>query len=311
MSFHVTIVIVSYRSLADLRSCLAALGRSTFADFDVVICENGGQEAFAGLTTLPAVLPDGQPVRRFLAPGNLGYAGGVNFGIAQAPGSDAYWVLNPDTEPQPEALEALVARLRQGDCSAVGHDLLQSNGLLGSTGGHWESWTARAVSLGRGRPRAPLPDRRRVEAKVNYLNGASMLVSRAFIQRVGLMREDYFLYCEEVEWCLRALRAGERLGYAEDAVAVHVQGTTTGAGGAARTRSRTAVYLSERNRILLTRDLYPRRLPVVAALSLAHMVVRYAKARAWRQIGFGLSGWLAGLRDERGIPAWFEAGGTA
>ena len=145
---------------------------------------------------------------------------------------------------------------------------------------------------------------------MNYIVGASMLVGRDFLDRVGEMREDYFLYCEEVEWCLRAMRSGIRLGYSEDAVVMHIQGTSTGGGGVLGEQSRTAVYLAERNRILLTRDMFPARLPVTAPLSLAHLLIRYGKARAWRQMSFALSGWLAGLRGERGMPAWLQEAGS-
>ena len=64
---------------------------------------------------------------------------------------------------------------------------------------------------------------------------------------------------------------GERLGYAPDAVVLHAQGTATGGGGALKTRSKTAIYLSERNRILLTRDVFPGHLAIAAPLSLLHL----------------------------------------
>ena len=142
---------------------------------------------------------------------------------------------------------------------------------------------------------------------MNYVVGAPMLVSQRFLDRIGRMREDYFLYCEEVEWCLRAGRMGERLGYAPAAIAVHAHGTSTGGGGALRQRSKLAVYLLERNRILVTRDLYSGRLIPVALVVLLHLALRYARGRAWRQLGYALAGWAAGLRNERGRPAWVPA----
>jgi len=42
---------------------------------------------------------------------------------------------------------------------------------------------------------------------MNYILGASMLIDGTFLSRAGHMRDDYFLYCEEVEWCLRARAA--------------------------------------------------------------------------------------------------------
>ena len=309
MPFQVAVTIVSFHSAQDIHGCLAALERSNWPQFRIVICENGGKAAFEALRArLPERLAGGQPVELLLAPDNLGFAGGVNYCIDHGPPADVYWILNPDTQPEPGALAAMLGRLRRGDCGAVGHDLVLSDGRLQSLGGQWRAWSARAISLGHGEPRRPMPDARRVEARVNYLVGASMLVDRGFLERAGKMREDYFLYCEEIEWCLRAGRRGEKLGYAPEAVVRHAQGTSTGGGDILRARSRLAVYLNERNRILLTRDLFPRRMPVTAPLSALHILVRYGKARAWRQLGYAAQGWLAGLRNQRGKPPWLVGG---
>lgn len=301
----VAVIIVSFHSLADIARCLTALEESTFRRFRVVICENGGEAAYNELRAgLPAQLQTGQPIELLSAPGNPGYAGGINLAIGRTAPADAYWILNPDTQPDPVALEAMMARLDQGDCSVVGHDLLSDDGRLGSRGGLWRKWSARAISLDKGKPWHPIPDVRALENRINYITGASLLVSRSFWQRVGKMRDDYFLYCEEVEWCLRAIRLGEKLGYAPGAIVRHAQGTATGSGGSLRTQSKLAVYLMERNRILLTRDLYPHLMPVTVPLSLLHIAIKYAKAGAWRQGSYALSGWLAGLANKRNKPDW-------
>jgi hypothetical protein len=99
---------------------------------------------------------------------------------------------------------------------------------------------------------------------------------------------------------------GLKLGFTATGRVLHAQGSTTGAGGSARERGRTPVYLSERNLILMTRDCFPARLPVAALAALAILVLHYARRRAWRQLGYGLSGWLAGLMGERGPPRWIQ-----
>ena len=46
---HIAVLIVGYRNLSDIKVCLAGLAASSHSDFEVVICENGGQGAFAEL----------------------------------------------------------------------------------------------------------------------------------------------------------------------------------------------------------------------------------------------------------------------
>ncbi|MCJ2180052.1 glycosyltransferase family 2 protein [Novosphingobium album (ex Hu et al. 2023)] len=302
---HVSIAIVTFRNPEEIAGCLSALSASTYADFDVTICENGGAAAFASLSAaIPEALPEGQKVRAILAPGNLGYAGGVNVCMKAAPDADAWWIVNPDTVPAPEALAALVARLERGDVAAAGGVLHNPQGRIQAYGGRWNASMARCVSLGNGEPLAIRPDAAEIEGQMNYLLGASMLVGRTFVDKVGLMREDYFLYCEEVEWCLRAVAAGLKLGFAPDALVCHDQGGTTGSGDAHRVRPRMPIYLDERNKLNVVRDTTPERLPVAALGSLVLLVGRYLRRGAFRQFGYGLSGWLAGLRNKRGLPPW-------
>jgi len=304
---HVAVCIVSYRNPADVTRCLKALSRSTHADFEVVICENGGAPAFEALkAAVPERLPGGQLVNLILSPGNLGYAGGVNVCLNATPHADAWWILNPDTEASPNAIVAMLARLEEGGCDLVGATILTPEGRIDSRALRWSPWLARSSSIDHGAdPRAAF-SREEVERKAAYVCGGSMLVTRRFVDVVGPMRDDYFLYCEEIEWCLRARQRGLRIGYASDANVIHFKGTTTGVVPALAKRPRGPVFLDERNKILVTRDIFHGRLPIVALAALAVLVLRFGRHGAWKQLGWALSGWMAGVRDKRGVPSWFR-----
>jgi N-acetylglucosaminyl-diphospho-decaprenol L-rhamnosyltransferase len=305
---HVAIAIVGFRNAEDVTNCLQALVRSTFADYDIVICENGGSRAFAALKALtPDRMPGGQPVRLIEAPTNLGFAGGVNVCIAASSDVDAVWVLNPDTEPDPKALAALVARLDLGDCDAVGGLLVGGDGRVQAVGGRWRPWLARCESMGMGSGVGDRFDVAAVERAQNYILGASLLASRRFLRATGPMREDYFLYAEEVEWCLRGIAGGMKLGFTPDAVVVHHQGATTGSGAALSKRPRLPSYLEERNKILLIRDRYPRRLPIAALAALLILSWRYGVRGRGGSLGHALAGWWSGLRNRRGRPRFLAA----
>jgi GT2 family glycosyltransferase len=166
---------------------------------------------------------------------------------------------------------------------------------------------ARAESIGTGRSHGTSVDRAALEKSLSYLSGASILFSRRFHEIVGAMREDYFLYCEEVEWCLRAKARGMRLGFAPNALVVHDLGTTPGAGNDLANRPRLPLYLGERNKILVTRDCFPARLPLAAMAALVLLVLTCGRRGAWRQLGYGLAGWWAGLCNRRGTPAWLSS----
>ena len=73
---HVAVCIVGYRNAADIVACLGALTDSTYGDFEVQICENGGADAYGALVeAIPARLSGGQPVAIIEAPAQPGLCG--------------------------------------------------------------------------------------------------------------------------------------------------------------------------------------------------------------------------------------------
>ncbi len=141
---------------------------------------------------------------------------------------------------------------------------------------------------------------------MNYLLGACMLIGRRFLEATGPMRDDYFLYAEEVEWCLRARSRGLRLGFAPDARIYHGQGGTTGSAADIHQRPLLPIYLDERNKLHVVRDTTPARLAVAIPVALSLTWARFGRRRAMRQWKDAMAGWWAGVCNERGMPRWLS-----
>ena len=298
---HVCVIIVGFQNADDITTCLDALSRQTHADFEVLICENGGEAAARALATqLPSALPKGQPVAMIEAPDNPGYAGGINRVLTARPDADAWWILNPDTVPEPAALAAMCEVLGHGEADAVGNVLIDSEDRVQNTGARFIAWLARTEALGANAP-APIVE----DPRMNVIMGASMLVGRRWLEVAGPMVEDYFLYCEEVEWALRAQKRGLRIALAPTARVKHHQGTTTGSAGEIASRGRLPIYLDERNKLNTVRDIAPARLAIAIPAAFILALIRYGRRGAWRQLGYAISGWWAGVANKRGKPPWF------
>jgi N-acetylglucosaminyl-diphospho-decaprenol L-rhamnosyltransferase len=324
----VAIAIVGYRNADDIRTCLAALTRLTEKNFIVSICENGGAqsyhaliEAIGDIVTFEGApsLADGrvagakagrlqgggQPVRIYRATGNLGYAGGVNVSLGQLGPDDtwsALWILNPDTEPHPDALSALIARAREGYGIVGSRLIFKSTQRVQCYGGYWRPTMASARNIGMNAPRDAMPDIAALERTMEYVNGASLFATRACVDEIGPLDESYFLYCEEIDWVFR--RGAHRLGYAHDSIVYHAHGATIGSNKNRRMRSALSVYLDERNRHLFTRRFFPARYPLVFLTTLL-FTLQYVRAGAIRNFVVALDGWFAGVRGEEGLPKRF------
>ncbi|MGU3541083.1 hypothetical protein [Methylobacterium sp. A54F] len=327
----VVVAIVGFRCAQDIATCVGQLALSEHRAMRVHICENGGAESFSNLVAAFANDPNWiaggshSPAtarvlecRTFLprdattavreltlhqAAGNLGFAAAVNeilVAIRDDPDWSAVWLLNPDTEPRADALSRMLARCEARTVGIVGARLVfKHSGRVQLYGGRWRRWLGRGFNIGLNCESDASVNVAAIEREQTYVSGASMLVTREFIETVGLMHEDYFLYAEEIDWCLR--RGQFRLGYAHDAVVIHAHGTSIGSSNDRRRKSPMSVYFDERARLLLTRRFFPQIFPVVMLTTLV-LTVQYARGGSLQNFVFALRGWWAGLRGETGFP---------
>ena len=221
----------------------------------------------------------------FLLRANNGsYAAGNNAGLRLALrlGAEYVWILNNDALVEPEAARHLVDQMRRdprlGLCGTTlrSYDNPEQIQILG--GWHYSRWIARPTPL-----LTPSKSRR----CLSYVAGASVCVSRGFLEKVGLLCEDYVLYGEEMDW---AARAGSRfsLSYCPEAVVYH-----KGAGTIARSLSDAQQeYYATRARLLLTRKFWPLLLLTVWLSMLGRVVLRLFQARlgAARSIMLAVAG---------------------
>lgn len=201
---------------------------------------------------------------------NGGYAHGVNAGLSlllRAPELDLFWILNPDCEVTPEAAARYLARGADGDFALMSGRTLyrEAPGLIQTDGGRVSRWTGVCSSVHAGCPPAgtAMPD----AAGIDFVTGANLVASRAFVERAGLMTEDYFLYYEEVDWAFR--RGDLPLRLVEDVIVYHHGGTSIGSGTASRRATAFSWYFNTRNRIRFLRRHRPLAIPVALAHALA------------------------------------------
>jgi GT2 family glycosyltransferase len=204
---------------------------------------------------------------------NLGFAGGINVGlryVLRVGGFDYVWLLNNDTVVRPDALEHLVRRMeaepRVGLCGSTllfydAPELVQALG-----GFRYNVWFGLARQIGQRARYAELSasELGQVERAMFGVQGASVLVSRRFLQDVGVLSEDHFLYFEEQDWAVRARRSGYVLGYSPASVVYHKEGRSTRNNSLSpATRSPQADYYQIQARLLFTRRFFPYALPTI------------------------------------------------
>lgn len=234
---------------------------------------------------------------------NGGYAAGMNAGIRPLLrwGAEAVWLLNNDTVVERQTLGAMARRLfgkhRPGLCGSLVR--YRQNGLVQCcAGGRTNRWTGLSVLEGNGEraQEVALLAPEAVESRLDFIYGASVMVSRAFLETVGLLDERYFLYYEEQDWAYSA-RGRFDFAYAPDAVIWHKEGATTGFSRTSFNPRR--LFDLTRSRLLLTAKHAPAALPTVC-VSIAYAAVRMLWRRfCKRPTGDGKAG---GEHSGAGMP---------
>jgi hypothetical protein len=156
---------------------------------------------------------------------NLGFAGGNNIGIRYALVKNDFeyiWLLNSDTVIRKDSLIKLVEFAEKNNTGISGSVLTyyDSPNTVQAYGGHINKFFGTSHRILK---------KEQIKDKLNYIVGASFLINRRVIEKIGLLPEDYFLYYEETDYCFNASKNGFSLGVALDSVVYHKEGQSTGA----------------------------------------------------------------------------------
>lgn len=274
----VIIVTWNVRDLAldALRSLHADLDSSGLS-YQVIVVDSASSDG-----TPQAVAAAFSQVKLIASADNLGFGRANNLalrqlGFGQTDAVDlpkAVYLLNPDTITQPGATRALYDALFAGDrVGLVGAQLAYGDGRFqpGAFGfpGLRQLWVELFPTPGRliegrfnGRyPRSLYQSGR--PFSVDFTLGATMMLRREVIQQTGLFDEQFFMYCEEIDWAWRIRKAGWDVRCVPSARVIHLAGQST---GQVRPRSFVNLWTS---RIKLFRKHYPAWKFVLARLMIA------------------------------------------
>lgn len=150
-------------------------------------------------------------------------------------------LMNPDCELQDGALEMIFAAFEQAPKMGLASGkILNENGSLQATCRRRfpTPWLAlvRMLQLYRLFPNSPrfadlnyghsVDSSNQVEY-VEAISGAFMVVRKAALADVGLLDEEYFMHCEDLDWCKRFALAGWKVGFVANAVVIHAKGVSS------------------------------------------------------------------------------------
>ena len=213
----VAVVVVTYNRAHLLGGMLDGLAAQTHPPDAVYVVDNASTDH----TRVLLEARDDLPLRLTHSPDNLGGAGGFHLGLQQAyaDGFDRIWLMDDDVVPAPDCLAVLMAR--DEEClMAVRED--SAGRLVEKAALRFDLANPLAIKPKTAMVETTYGSREAMPERVQLENVAfeGFMVHRSVVERIGLPDPSYFIFYDDVDFALRARRAGFHIWAIRDAVLV-------------------------------------------------------------------------------------------
>jgi GT2 family glycosyltransferase len=257
---RIAIVIVHYNTDHDTNECLQSLGKIKHGDWEqqIYVIDNGSKDPYVlPKTNIP------KNVELLRSESNLGFTGGTNLGIQESLANyqpDYVLLLNSDTLMDKYFLERLLQASKQNPDvglynpiiyfaktyeyhqsylkSEIGKIIWYAGGSIDWT--HLAGFHRGVDELDRGQFSKPVS----TQQESDFATGCCLLIRREVIETIGFIDDSYFLYWEDVDYSLRAKKAGFKIALEPTSIIYHKNASSSDGAG-----SRLQQYYQTRNRL--------------------------------------------------------------
>lgn len=231
----VAIIIVNYNGLADTLDCIKSVKKDSMSA-TIFVVDNGSR-----LDESVAIKEHFPEVRTIRSDVNLGFAGGNNVAIKEAlkENFDYIMLLNNDTVIDERMIENLFEIANDHTVALPNMYYFDYPDTLWFGGGKIHRFCGKVSHL---------QNVSTVPYEINFATGCCFLAHRSIFEKVGLLSENYFMYCEDVDFSIRLIRAGITIKMVPNAKLWHKVAKSSPKNGSA-----FRIYYNTRNRLLLTK----------------------------------------------------------
>lgn len=289
----VHVLVINWNGREHLQACFDSLLAQAYTNAQYILIDNASTDDSVGFVR--GRYGGDSRVEILECGANLGWSGGNNLGMQRAldMGADYVFLLNNDTATAPDAIETLVefGETRREAGAIAPKMLLFDQPFLINSISIACSLVAGAWDEGLGRLDGP---RWTTEKKVLGVCGGAMFLRCDTLRKTGLFPDDFEIYLDDLDLCLRIWDAGYECWSCPSATVRHKFSSTMGEGA----RARRKYYLNTRNRLRLILRNYPARQLPSTCLHYA-----CAEAKAIGRATLDGEGWKAAAH----VRSWLSA----
>jgi GT2 family glycosyltransferase len=210
----VFIIILNYNGKEFIKKMLSSVLRINYPNFEVVLVDNNSKDG-----SFEFVKREFSKITLIKNSENLGFSAGNNIGIEYALERGAKYILllNYDTEVEKKFLTPLIETMEGDEKIGIASPIIMEEGGLKIwfSGGRIDWFKMKSFHENN--------DKKNNYFGSSYLSGCTMLIRSEVFRQIGLFDEDYFLYWEDVDFSVRAKKAGFRLVICPQSRIIHLE----------------------------------------------------------------------------------------
>ncbi len=250
MTPSVNVIILNWNGYSDTVELIESLFKISYDNFKIIVVDNNSEYDDVNLLTKNY----GDKIHIITLKDNLGFTGGNNVGIQYALEAKADFILllNNDTVVEPDFLNYLVYEMLEDN--DVGMTVPKINyydnpDLVWYAGGYISKIRSSGFTIGE----RDFSENHIENKYVTFATGCCLLIKSAIIKDINLLDENYFLYLEDVDYCMRCSMAGYKILLVAKSKIYHKVSIS-----AKKENNLLPLYYVTRNRFYFLKKFYPR-----------------------------------------------------
>ena len=212
------VIILNYKTPELLKKCLeSVLTKKWEHTLEIWVVDNASQDGSAEM-----VEKEFPNIKLIKSEKNLGFSGGNNLALKKVQ-AEYYLLLNSDTEVTEKSLDDLIKAMEKNKFDIASCKLINPDGSIQPNAGDLPFGTALLVWLF-GIDDIPIlknkissvhqnsPEYYTHDKTVGWVSGSVFVIRKEVLQKIGVLDDNIFMYGEDVDYCIRAKRAGFQVG---------------------------------------------------------------------------------------------------
>lgn len=244
----VYLIILNYCGYEDTCECIDSIREINYDNSRILIVDNDSQDG-----SYDKLLKQYPTIEIIQTGKNLGYAGGNNVGIKYALNKKAEYVgiLNNDIGVEKNFLSRIIAKMEENHKIGIAGPAIceWDSDIIQSCGASINYMTSESKCFMAGEDYKKIS---KEDREGDYVGGACLIVRREVFDKISLLPENYFLFFEETEFCVRAKKYGYLVCGIPEARIWHKESASV------NKNSELKTYLLDRNKIIFEKRNAPK-----------------------------------------------------